>query len=127
MAGSGRILVVEDETGIRDLISELLSINGYDVATARDGKDSLDQLDREDFDLVITDIHMPRVDGIEMIKTMQKAGREEKIIVMTGDLSDPRLPEMNVPKVVKRFQKPFRLESLLIEITQAIGINKRLH
>ena len=116
-----KILVVDDETGIRSLLSDLLSSKGFDVTLAKDGQDSLDLLGKNDFDLVITDIHMPRVDGIEMLQHMEETGRKEKIIFMTGDLSDGRLSGMRMPRVIFRLQKPFRLDYLLNLVNAAVS------
>ncbi len=77
MGASKRILVVDDEKGIRFLLSEALLMEGFEVALARDGQESLERLEMDDFDLVITDINMPRLDGMEMLKKMKKSGRKE--------------------------------------------------
>ena len=84
MARSKKILVVDDELGIRRLLSEVLSNEGFDVHIARDGVESLDELEKHDFDLVVTDIQMPRLDGIEMLRRMNQAGRKEKVIIISG-------------------------------------------
>ena len=121
MGSARKILIVDDETGIRYLLSELLSSKGFDVSMAKDGQDSLDQMNSDDFDLVITDIHMPRLDGIEMLRLMEKAGRKEKVIIMTGDLSDGRLETIEMPRVVSRLQKPFRLDYFLNLVNEAVS------
>jgi CheY-like chemotaxis protein len=59
MSESKKVLVVDDETNIRHLLSDFLSSKGFEVSLAKDGQESLDQLENESFDLVITDIHMP--------------------------------------------------------------------
>jgi len=121
MGSLKKILVVDDETGIRCLLSELLASKGFAVTMAKDGQDSLDLLGETDFDLVITDIHMPRLDGIEMLRHMQEAGRKEKVIIMTGDLSDGRLSGVQMPQVISRLQKPFRLDYLLNLVNAAVS------
>jgi CheY-like chemotaxis protein len=113
MSKAEKILVVDDERGIRYLLSDVLSDAGFEVSIARDGQESLDQLKENRFDLVITDINMPRLDGIEMLKRMKLAGRKEKVIIMTANLLDLKFEEAEVPHVVKKFQKPFIIESLL--------------
>lgn len=119
MEGSGKVLVVDDELGIRILLSDYLSSKGFDVSMAKDGQESLDQLKANIFDVVITDINMPRLDGIEMLKSMKKAGRKEKVIVMTGNPSDCRLTDMETPQVVTRLIKPFNIDYLLDVIVVA--------
>jgi CheY-like chemotaxis protein len=113
MGKAEKILVVDDERGIRYLLSDVLSDAGFEVSIAKDGQESLDQLKENHFDLVITDINMPRLDGIEMLKRMKLAGRKEKVIIMTASLLDLKYEEAEVPHVVKKFQKPFIIDNLL--------------
>ena len=121
MTKSKKVLVVDDETNIRCLLSDFLSSKGFEVSLAKDGQESLDQLENENFDLVITDIHMPRLDGIEMLKRMEKASRKEKIIIMTGDPADQRLVEIKTPHVVSQLHKPFGMDNLLNVAIAAIS------
>jgi DNA-binding NtrC family response regulator len=114
-----KILVVDDEMGIRSLISELLESEGFEVRAAKDGQESLDEMEREDFDLVITDIQMPRLDGLAMLEAMKRAGRKEKIIIMTGSALAMDLPNEEMPMVVSRLQKPFRMSNLLDVVSAA--------
>jgi len=104
---------------IRTLLLEVLSENGFEVSLARDGQESLDQLGTNSFDLVITDIQMPGVDGIEMLKEMKKAHRKEKVIVMSANPSDMGLNEPDMPHVVSRLEKPFRIENFLAAVIAA--------
>jgi CheY-like chemotaxis protein len=60
------IPVVDDEIGIRNLLFEVLSNEGFKVTPAKDGKESLGHMQKHRFDLLITDINMPRLDGIEL-------------------------------------------------------------
>ena len=113
MKKSIKVLVVDDEKGIRVLLSEVLAHRGFEVSLASDGQESLEKLEKNHFDLVITDINMPRLDGVSMLKNMRKAGREEKIIIMTGNPSDQRLMDEDMPQVVTRLSKPFGMEAFL--------------
>lgn len=118
-----KILVVDDDKGIRYLLSDILSGNGFQVSMAKDGQESLDCLDKEEFDLVITDIMMPRLDGIEMLKRMKRAGRNEKIIVMTGT---PRTLGGDLPHVFEQLQKPFDFHSFVNVVAAAMAEEKRV-
>ncbi|MCK4788646.1 MAG: response regulator [Desulfobacteraceae bacterium] len=126
MDGSKKVLIVEDEKGIRVLLSDLLSSKGFEVSMARDGQESLDQLEDGRFDLVVTDIHMPRLDGIEMLKRMKKEGRKEKVIIMTGDSSDQRLRDADIPHIVTQLQKPFRIDFFLDLVIAATANTKSM-
>ncbi len=121
MATAKKILVVDDETGIRYLLSDVLSSNGFEVSIAKDGQDSLEQMEDNRFDLVITDIQMPRLDGIEMLRRMKQSGRKEKVIIMTGNISDRRLKGKDIPRIITRLEKPFRMDSFLNTVTAAIS------
>ncbi len=121
MGASKRILVVDDEKGIRFLLSEALMKEGFEVALARDGQESLERLEMDDFDLVITDINMPRLDGMEMLKKMKKSGRKEKVIVMTGNPYALSLSDKEMPHIVSHLLKPFGVEKLLNAVISAMG------
>jgi DNA-binding NtrC family response regulator len=122
-----KVLVVDDEMGIRHLISELLESEGFEVKAAKDGQESLDEMEREDFDLVITDIQMPRLDGLAMLEAMKRAGRKEKIIIMTGSALAMDLPNEEMPMVVSRLQKPFRMSNLLDVVSAANACAGSIH
>ncbi|MCG6878799.1 MAG: response regulator [Deltaproteobacteria bacterium] len=119
-----KVLVVDDEKGIRFLLSEVLLHRGFDVSLAKDGQESLEKLENNHFDLVITDINMPRLDGVSMLKNMQQTGREEKIIIMTGNPSDQRLMDKDMPQVVTRLYKPFDMKEFLDVVIAATAKRK---
>ncbi len=122
-----KVLLVDDEKGIRFLLSEALSHQGFEVSEAKDGQESLEKLAENRFDLVITDINMPRLDGVSMVKNMHQTGREEKIIIMTGNPSDQRLLDADLPKVVTRLDKPFGIEKFLDAVIAATGHHPEHH
>ena len=124
MDKSKSILVVDDEAGIRFLLSEFLSSKGFRVSMAKDGQESLDQLERDHFDLVITDLNMPRLDGISMLKKMEAAGRKEKVIIMSGNLSDHRLNNADISGVVPQLEKPFMMNNFLNLVIATIANNE---
>jgi len=119
MGPAKKVLVVDDEKGMRFLLSEVLNNQGFEVSVASDGQESLDKLEKDRFDLVVTDIHMPRLDGIAMLKRMKWSGRNEKVIIMTGDPSDQRLLCDDIPNLVTRLFKPFGMETFLSVVLSA--------
>ncbi|HMB71110.1 MAG TPA: hybrid sensor histidine kinase/response regulator [bacterium] len=80
----GRILVIDDEENIRDTLSEFLSLTGYEVDTAANGADGLDRLGREPYDLVLSDLKMPGVDGIAVIEWVKETQPDLPVLVMSG-------------------------------------------
>ena len=119
MERAKKILVVDDESGIRFLLSEVLLNKGFEVSLASDGQESLDKLEQDHFDLVVTDINMPRLDGVAMLKRMKRTGRDEKIIIMTGNPADQRLLDKGLPHVESHLFKPFGIENFLNVVTAA--------
>jgi len=116
-----KVLVVDDEKGIRFLLSEVLHNQGFDVSLAKDGQESLEKMENDHFDLVVTDINMPRLDGVAMLKSMKRNGRNEKVIIITGDPSDQRLYDTEMPNVVNRLFKPFGIGNFLSAVLSATG------
>ncbi|WP_060512599.1 hybrid sensor histidine kinase/response regulator [Pseudomonas sp. NBRC 111124] len=83
-----RVLVVDDSLTVRELQRKLLSNRGYDVAVAVDGMDGWNALRSEDFDLLITDIDMPRMDGIELVTLVRRDQRLQSLPVMVVSYKD---------------------------------------
>ena len=81
---AARILVVDDERVIRDILTDFLVMEGYVVSSAADGQEALDLLARESVDLVVTDLKMPNLGGIELIEQLSKLKEPPVILVMTG-------------------------------------------
>ncbi len=102
-----RILVVEDEPVVRDLVGKMLKRLGYNVATCANGVEALEQNARTNFDLILVDMIMPHMDGLELIDRLKAISHSQKTLVMSGygvasvdRSSDPILP------------KPFDIETL---------------
>ncbi|MGE8483390.1 MAG: hybrid sensor histidine kinase/response regulator [Pseudomonas sp.] len=87
-AARKRILVVDDSLTVRELQRKLLLNRGYDVAVAVDGMDGWNALRSEDFDLLITDIDMPRMDGIELVTLLRRDNRLQSLPVMVVSYKD---------------------------------------
>ncbi|WP_458723090.1 response regulator [Pseudomonas brenneri] len=87
-AARKRILVVDDSLTVRELQRKLLLNRGYDVAVAVDGMDGWNALRSEDFDLLITDIDMPRMDGIELVTLLRRDTRLQSLPVMVVSYKD---------------------------------------
>jgi two-component system chemotaxis response regulator CheY len=114
------IMVVDDEAGIRALLSDALIQKGYSVTLAENGMDSLRQLSKHRFDLLITDINMPKLNGLELIRMMKKRGRREKVILISGDPVDNTLLNKESMPVFAQLKKPFRMDHLLDTVISAL-------
>ena len=79
-----KILVVDDEKVIRDLTQAFLMVNGYEVDTAENGEEALDKLLNNSFDVVITDLKMPLMGGMELLEKLSNINLNAVTIVLTG-------------------------------------------
>jgi DNA-binding response OmpR family regulator len=79
-----RLLIVEDEENLRDLYAEELEESGYEVARAANGKEAIDLVRKKDFDLVIMDIRMPEMDGIETLGKIISLEQKIPVIIYTA-------------------------------------------
>ncbi|MBI4591713.1 MAG: sigma-54-dependent Fis family transcriptional regulator [Candidatus Rokubacteria bacterium] len=88
-----RILVVDDDSGIRDVLIETLAVTGYTVAGAESGQAAMDRLARQGFDLVLTDLVMPGISGLELLRWIKESELESEVIVLTGHAEVPTAVE----------------------------------
>ena len=89
-----KILLVDDDKFIRDNFSERLKNNKYEVSSAEDGEEAIEKIAADDFDVVITDIRMPKVNGIEVLKFTKKNKPKIKVIVMSIFVSQEVINEV---------------------------------
>ncbi len=82
--GNETILIVDDDEDILELIERHLSNKGYEVVTAYDGEQALPLLDKVKFDLVITDLKMPRMDGMELLRRVKERDPNIEVVILTG-------------------------------------------
>lgn len=106
MAGK-HVLVVDDESSVRELLDGLLKHCGYKTHLAASGEEALECLDRAHFDLVITDLHMPGMNGEELAAEIQTRGLDTPVVLVTGD---PKASAQ--PPVDRLLKKPFSLREL---------------
>jgi DNA-binding response OmpR family regulator len=84
MADKIKILVVEDEDALRMIVLDELTLHGYELDEAEDGMVALEKLSKTYFNLVILDIHMPNMDGMEVLRSIRKNNLADKVIILTG-------------------------------------------
>ncbi len=115
-----KILIVDDETGITDLFVELMSDMGYDVKAAGDGEDALRIIPAFQPDVVISDIHMNKINGDELYKSLIQSSPQfkERFIFMTGTEIETKLEEFLAQTKCSIVTKPFDIEELTAIIEQ---------
>ncbi|MBI5238642.1 MAG: response regulator [Deltaproteobacteria bacterium] len=122
-----KILVVDDEDVVRESFRELLSMQGYGVTVAGNGIEGLEQLEKGSFDLVIVDINMPKLDGIDFCReAVKKSPRlKDKFLFITGDLyGEMEALSMFIKSGTKVMKKPLSKTELL-ENVRAVLNNPR--
>ena len=87
-----RVLVVDDEAANRELISDILASEGYDVVTAQDGVDALNQLTAPLPDVIISDLRMPRMSGFEFLAVVRRKYPDVPLIAMSGEFEGNEVP-----------------------------------
>ncbi len=114
----GKILIVEDDAITRRNLSLLLSDEGYDVDQATDGVQALEILAERPVDLVLSDIVMPRMDGLKLLQQLQFMSPQMPVMIMTSYVSDSL---SSVPAGAAEFiRKPFVLDDLLFKVQRAL-------
>ncbi len=115
-AQNGRLLVAEDDRGVREALERALRFEGYELLTAHDGADALDQVDSADPDLVILDVMMPHVDGLTVCRRMRERGIRTPVLMLTArhEVSD-RVAGLDAG-ADDYLVKPFALDELLARV-----------
>ena len=117
-----RILLVEDDSSVRAFVARALELDRHKVITADDGEMGLEVFlaDPRGFDLVLTDIQMPHMDGIAMSEALAKKAPKQKILMMTG-YANQRERAANVEAIViDVVQKPFTLPEIRKQVSLAL-------
>lgn len=120
-----RILLIDDEETFANGLAVLLEKKGFQVKTAKDGKEGLECIQKQGFDIVVTDILMPDKDGVEVITELSKKETRPKIIAISGG---GRIDATNYLEMAKKFgveeilHKPFSVNELVTKL-EALTIN----
>ncbi len=116
-----RILIVDDEGNHRRSLSISLRMEGFEVLEAADGQHALDTLKRESVDIVVADLMMPRVDGLELARRLRFAYPRTKMILMSAyHLTRAQLDRAQVGDI-GFLPKPYQFEQLKAQLDAALG------
>jgi hypothetical protein len=119
-----RILVADDEAGVRGFLRKVLEQDGYEVIEAADGKQALQQARAEHMDLVITDLVMPKQEGIETIRALRKEMPAVGIIAITGKFEGPYLKMVQMLGADAVLTKPMSSELLLAKVAEVLKLRR---
>lgn len=116
-----RILLAEDDEDMRRFLVKALQNAGYDVASFGNGSEAYERLKEEPFTLLLTDIVMPEMDGIELARRAAELDPELKIMFITGFAAVALNPDSEAPKDAKVLSKPFHLRDLVQEVERLLA------
>ena len=116
-----RILVVDDESSIRDLLAKTLALAEYDVDVAPDGRSALDRMRLYPYDLLIADLKMPGMDGLAVIREAKRYKADLPVIIITGFSTESSAIEAVNLGVAGYLTKPFRVPQVLAAAAKALG------
>lgn len=120
--GSGRVLLVDDEPTLRDLVATMLNTLGYDVVTANDGEDAfrIYTSRTQDFDLVLLDMTMPRMNGHDTLIAMLGVNPRARVLLMSGYVHSDDLNDSLARGALGVLHKPFDLSTLSLQVSAAM-------
>jgi two-component system, NtrC family, response regulator PilR len=115
----GSILIVDDEKGQRDILTIILKKEGYDVADVPGVREALEQLDRREFDLIMTDLKMQEQSGLDLLEAVQAADPQQCVIIMTAHGSVDSAVEAMKKGAFDYLEKPLERDNLILTLRRA--------
>ena len=115
-----KILLAEDDTDMRRFLVKALQTAGYDVISYDNGLSAYQRLREEPFELLLTDIVMPEMDGIELARRATEIDPDLKVMFITGFAAVALNPDSKAPKDAKVLSKPFDLRDLVNEVEKML-------
>jgi two-component system cell cycle response regulator CpdR len=117
---SAKILLAEDDNDMRRFLVKALQNAGYSVASFDNGLSAYNRLREEPFELLLTDIVMPEMDGIELARRATELDPEIKVMFITGFAAVALNPDNSAPKDARILSKPFHLRDLVNEVERLL-------
>jgi putative two-component system response regulator len=115
-----RVLVCDDEPHIREPVAIFLRQNGFEVDTAVDGKDGLSKFEKKDYFLVITDINMPGMTGLELLGAVKKIRKDVDVVMITGNVDLDYAIDAIKKGAYDYFRKPFDFEDVMLTVSRVV-------
>ncbi|HVI92817.1 MAG TPA: sigma-54 dependent transcriptional regulator, partial [Anaeromyxobacter sp.] len=122
-----RVLVVDDDAGVRYTLREILASAGVEVDEAADGVEALGRLDARPASLVVTDLRMPRMDGMELLRRVQARAPAPRVVVITAHGSERQAVDAMKAGAYDYFRKPFDNDELLAVVRRALESVRLAH
>ena len=121
---SKKVLIVDDQYGIRLLLYEVFSKDGYTTYSAANGKEAIHIVQTESPDIVLLDMKIPGMDGLEILKHIKAINSDIKVIMMTAYGELDMLEEANAYGVITHFTKPFDIDQLRSAVKRVFNEEK---
>lgn len=121
---AGRILVVDDEETTRITLSEYFTGIGYDVVTANDGEEALNIFAPGEFDCIISDLFMPTIDGLDLLKKVRLRDSDVFFLMITGYPKIDSAVEAMKEGAYDYVTKPFHMEDIRLRVERALHVKK---
>jgi two-component system response regulator PilR (NtrC family) len=116
----GKILVVEDEQSMREILEIFLKNEGYSVSVANDGASAIEVIKKDIFDLVITDLKMPKVSGVELLKSVKEISPDTIVVIITAYGTTESAVEAMKLGAFDYIQKPFKMDDIRLVVKNAL-------
>jgi two-component system OmpR family response regulator len=124
MSQQPKVLVIDDEPGVRDLISEALSLSEITAVQAADGLEALSFLRRERFDLLILDINMPKLDGLALLEKLRTEGMSVPVLMLSARADKTDINQGLRIGADDYLTKPFSIEELVLRVKAILRRSK---
>ena len=112
-----KVLIAEDSSVIQNLTKRILQVQNYQIFSAKNGLKVLNMLEKEDFDIILMDINMPQMDGMECAQKIRKLGDAKKsqvpIVAITGNAQNYSMEDFNNAGINEYLQKPLNFDKLV--------------
>ncbi len=124
MTEKAKILIAEDEKGMRDVLEIFLQEEGFHIFSAKDGREAIEMLEKDIFDVVITDVKMPHADGFEVLKRTKELSPSTVVIMITAFGTTESAIEAIKLGAYDYIEKPFKIEEIRVVIKRALERRK---
>ena len=121
----GRILVVDDQESSRGALEDLLKDEGFDVAAAAGGQEALDRCAAEEFDVILLDLWMPRIGGLDVLKELQRRGYPAEVLILTGHGTISAAVEAIKQGALDFLLKPWTVHDMGEKVAHAVEVKRQ--
>ena len=120
MEASKKVLIAEDSSVIQNLTRKILEIQNYEIFSAKNGAQVIDMLQKDDYDIILMDINMPKMDGMECARQIRKIDDAKKsqipIIAITGNAKNYSMDDFKNAGINEYLQKPLNFDKLVEKV-----------